>query len=180
MKTGTVLAGWGMGEGRGARGAAMPARPLLVALAFLALLGTGLLLFLPGLRALVTGGYSLVIRDTHRWGGVAFVVLPAFVILRCGARRIFASSNPRTPRIVWQGIHVAITVLISTVFAVTGFVLWGKRLLPEPLVDGSLTIHDWLTYAVMVLVGIHLLDVGVAAVVTRLQAATAVAKGSET
>jgi cytochrome b subunit of formate dehydrogenase len=159
------------------------ARPLLHTahlVTFLALLGTGLLLFLPGLRAQVTGGYSLLISDTHRWGGVPFVVLPAFVILLCGARHIFASPSPRTARVVWQGIHVAVTVLISAVFAVTGFALWGKRLLPEPLVEGSLTIHDWFTYAVMVLVGIHLLDVGVAAVVTRLQAAAAVAKGSET
>jgi cytochrome b subunit of formate dehydrogenase len=159
------------------------ARPLLHTahlLTFLGLLGTGLLLFLPGLRAVVTGGYSLLIRDTHRWGGVAFVVLPALIIMRCGIRYIFVSPGPRTARVVWQGIHAAVTVSISAVLAVTGFVLWGKRSLPEPLVDGSLTIHDWLTYAVMVLVGIHLLDVGVVAVVTRLQAATTVAKGSAT
>ncbi len=159
------------------------ARPLLHTahlLTFLALLGTGLLLFLPGLRALITGGYSLLIRDTHRWGGVAFVVLPALVVLPCGVRGLFASPGPRTIRLVWQGIHVAVTVVVSAAFAMTGFVLWGKGLFPERVVDGSLAIHDWLTYAVLVLVSIHLLDVGVAAVAARLQAATAVAKSSET
>jgi len=147
---------------------------------FLALLGTGLLLFLPGLRASVTGGYSLLIRDVHRWGGVAFVVLPALVILRCGARRIFAFPRPRTTRIVWQGIHVVVTVVISAAFVATGFALWGKQLLPESLVNGSLTVHDWLTYAVMVLVGVHLADVAVTAAVARLQTATALARDSET
>ena len=152
------------------------ARPLLHTvhlLTFALLLGTGLLLFIPGLRAAVVGGYSLAIRQTHRWGGIAFAALPTIVIARFGARTIFAPPEQRTARSVWQGFHVAATVVMSAAFTLTGFVLWGKRLAPESLVESSVVVHDWLTYVVCVFVGLHLLDVGVAALATRFRAAAA-------
>jgi cytochrome b subunit of formate dehydrogenase len=151
------------------------ARPLLhtVHLAtFLALLVTGLLLLVPGLRAAVTGGYSLLIRETHRWGGVAFTVLPVAIVAGAGARTVFVAHSQRTARTLWQGTHVALTVAMGVVFTVTGFVLWGKQLAPDAIVDVSRLAHDWLTYAAAVLVVAHLLEVGLAAVVGRITAAT--------
>lgn len=151
------------------------ARPLLHTahlLTFAVLLATGLLLFSPELRAAVTGGYSLFLGDAHRWAGVAFVVLPALIIWRGGVRRIFAPPERRTVRSLWQGLHIAVTVLISAALTISGFVLWGRRLFPESLVDGSRTAHDWLTYAIAALLVLHLSDVGVGALVTRLQGAT--------
>ncbi len=159
------------------------ARPLLHAvhlLTFIVLLGTGLLLFVPGLRAAVTGGYSLLIRDAHRWGGVAFVVLPALVISSGGARRIFAPPSQPTARARWQGLHVMLTIVISVVFTLTGFVLWGKRLVPEAIFDSAMSVHDWLTYAAGVLVTIHLFDAGLAALLARVQEAAAVGEHPET
>ncbi|MFQ5667363.1 MAG: cytochrome b/b6 domain-containing protein [Candidatus Binatia bacterium] len=159
------------------------ARPLLHTLhliTFLLLLGTGLLLLLPDLRAAVTGGYSLIIRATHLWGGVAFVTLPMLIVFPCGARRVFAPARQRTARAVWQGCHVALTIVISVVLALTGFALWGRRALSEPVVDGSLLAHDWLTYAAAAVVAIHLIEVGVATLVARLKSATAAAQESET
>jgi cytochrome b561-like protein len=150
------------------------ARPLLHTvhlLLFLVLLGTGLLLYIPGLRAAVTGGYSLVIRETHLWGGVAFVVLPGWIIFRCGVRRTFNAPGPRTMRRVWQALHGAVTILLSGAFALTGFVLWGKRLLPDSLVEPSLNTHDALTYAAVILVGAHLIEVGLASFVARIKSA---------
>lgn len=150
-------------------------RPLLHTihlLTFVLLFVTGLLLLVPGLRAAVTGGYSLIIRDTHRWGGVAFAVLPAAVGLRFGVRHILAVPDAWTARALWQGSHVAITVLMSVVFTATGFVLWGKRSVPPSMVDASHSVHDWLTYAAGVLVTAHLLEVGIAALVGRFRAAT--------
>ena len=150
------------------------ARPLLHTahlLTFAVLFATGLLLFSPELRAAVTGGYSLFLRDAHRWGGVAFVAFPALIIWRGGARRIFAPPERRTARSLWQGLHVAVTVLISAALTITGFVLWGRDRFPESFVDGSRAVHDWLTYAIAALLAIHLSDVGVAAVMTRLHAA---------
>ena len=155
------------------------ARPLLHSahvVTFLVLLVSGLLLLLPGLRAAVTGGYSLIIRETHLWVGVAFVILPALIILPCGIRQVFAPPTQRTARSIWQGLHVAVTIVVSAVLVVTGFVLWGKEFVAEPLVEGSLLAHDWLTYATAVLLGLHLVELGVAALVARLQqAATATA-----
>lgn len=152
------------------------ARPLLHTvhlLTFFVLLATGVLLFVPALRAAVVGGYSLHIRQAHRWGGVAFVVLPAVIVLVCGLRRTFMSPGPRTLRAIWQGAHVGITIVMSTVLTLTGFVLWAKRLVPDALHEASLLAHDWLTYVAAGLLAAHLFEIGVAALVTRLAAATA-------
>jgi len=140
---------------------------------FLVLLVSGLLLWSPSLRAAVTGGYSLVIRDSHRWGGVAFVVLPALILLRYGVRNVFVTPTQRTLRSLWQGIHLGFTVIMSVVFALTGFLLWGKGLFPERAVDASLAAHDWLTYAAIAFVAFHLFEVSAAALIARLQAAAA-------
>jgi cytochrome b subunit of formate dehydrogenase len=157
------------------------ARPLLHTVhlvTFLVLLGTGLLLFIPGLRAAVTGGYSQLLRDSHRWGGVAFVALPFLLIARFGARSVFAAPAQRTVRSLWQGAHVGITVLMGVVFTVTGFVIWAQRRMPESIADASRTAHDWLTYAAMALLALHLLEVGAAAVAARFKAASQAAQES--
>jgi len=151
------------------------ARPLLHTVhlvTFLVLLGTGLLLFIPGLRAAVTGGYSQLLRDSHRWGGVAFAALPLLLIARFGVHSIFAAPAQRTVRSLWQGVHIGVTVLMGVVFTVTGFVIWAQRRVPESIADMSRTAHDWLTYAAVALLALHLLEVGAAAVAARLKAAS--------
>jgi cytochrome b subunit of formate dehydrogenase len=158
------------------------ARPLLHTvhlLTFALLLATGLLLFLPGLRAALVGGYSLLLRQAHRWGGVAFVLLPAAIFAQCSPRRIFAAPPPRTARSTWQAAHVAITICFSSVFVASGFVLWEKRLFPDPLVDGSEIAHVWLTYVAMAAVALHLLELGFNALIARFQAAAAAAPRSQ-
>lgn len=151
-------------------------RPLLHTihlLTFVLLFVTGVLLLAPGLRAAVTGGYSLLIGNVHRWGGVAFAALPVAVGLRFGVRSIFVPADVWTSRALWQGLHIAVTVLISLVFTATGVVLWGKRTLPESIVQSSHSVHGWLTYAAGILVAVHLLDVGLATLVGRIRAAVA-------
>ncbi len=142
-------------------------------LIFLLLLASGWLLWSPDLRAAVTGGYSLLVRETHRWGGVAFVVLPVPILLRFGVKSLFGPPARRSLRTVWQGVHLGLTALMSAVFALTGFVVWGKHLFPEQAVEASLEVHDWLTYAAIALVAFHLCEVAVATLIARLQAATA-------
>jgi len=152
------------------------ARPVLHTahvLTFAVLLATGLLLLLPTLRATLTGGYSLLIRNTHRWGGVACAVLPAAIALYFGARAVFVTPAHRTWRTLWQGAHVGVTLLFGVLFTLTGFVIWWKRRLPEGLVDTSRSVHDGLTYVAIVLVGAHLVEVALAALVGRVQTATA-------
>ena len=152
------------------------ARPLLHTahlLTFALLFATGLLLLLPGLRAAVTGGHSLLIGNVHRWGGVAFVVLPLLIMARCGARSLTAAPAAPTLRTLGQRGHVALTVLMSGVFTLTGAAIWAQRLLPEAFVEVCRAAHDWLTYAAGLVVAAHLLDVGAVALMTRVRAAAA-------
>ena len=152
------------------------ARPLLHTvhlLTFVLLFVTGLLLLLPGLRGAVTGGHSLLIRNAHRWGGVAFVVLPLLVVVGFGVRSLAAAPAARTLRTLWQGGHVGLTVVISGVFALTGAAIWARRLLPDAVGELCRVTHDWLTYAAGLLVAAHLIEVGMAALVARVRAAVA-------
>jgi len=152
------------------------ARPLVHTvhvLTFAVLLTTALLLLLPTLRATLTGGYSLMIRDTHRWGGVAFAVLPVAMVLYFGGRAVFDTPARRTWRTVWHGAHVGVTLLLGVVFTLTGFVIWWKRWLPDGLVDTSRSVHDGLTYVAVALLGAHLVEVAAAALVARVRAITA-------
>jgi cytochrome b subunit of formate dehydrogenase len=152
------------------------ARPLLHTahlLTFALLFATGLLLLLPGLRIAVTGGHSQLLRTAHRWGGVAFVVLPLLIMVRCGARSLAAAPAARTLRTLWQGGHVALTVVMSVVFTLTGAAIWAQRLLPEAAGELCRSTHDWLTYAAGCVVAAHLLEVGTAALVARVRAAAA-------
>lgn len=157
-----------------------PARVLLHAahlVTFMVLLVSGVLLFVPDLRAAITGGYSLVIRKTHCWVGVTFVVVPVLIVLRYGIRTTFASPERRTARTVWQGLHVAITVAMGILLTLSGFVLWGKALVGDPVVEASRIVHDWLTYGAAGLLGIHLAETAVAAVVARITSSAATVAG---
>lgn len=152
------------------------ARPLLHTahlLTFALLFATGLLLLLPGLRAAVTGGHSLLIRDAHRWGGVAFVVLPLLIMVRFGARSLAAAPAALTLRMLWQGGHVALTVVMSAVFTLTGAAIWAQRLLPEAFGELCRSMHDWFTYAAGLVVAAHLLEIGTATLMARVRAAAA-------
>ena len=152
------------------------ARPLLHTahlLTFAVLLATGLLLWLPGLRGAVTGGHSLLIRNAHRWGGVAFIMLPLIIMVCFGARSLAAAPAARTLRTLWQGGHVGLTVVMTGVFTLTGAAIWAQRVLPDAVGELCRSKHDWLTYAAGLMVAVHLLEVGMAALVARVRAAGA-------
>jgi hypothetical protein len=154
---------------------ASAARPLLHTIHLVTLsvlLLTGLLLFVPSLRAAVTGGHSQLIRDAHRWGGVAFVVLPVVLVVVCGPRNVFVAPAQRTLRTLWQGLHMGISIIMGGIFTLTGFAIWDKRLLSTSIMEGSRALHDWLTYAAVLLVALHLVEVGLASLLARIRAAT--------
>lgn len=149
------------------------ARPVLHTLhmlTFVILLATGVLMISPELRTAFTGGYSLVIRRAHLWSGVAFAVLPGIVVFPLGMRNVFVAPADRTARTFWQGLHLAITILIGAVFTATGFAIWEEGLVSEPLADFSRSTHNWLTWVAAGLLGLHLIEVGVAALVARVRA----------
>lgn len=152
------------------------ARPLLHTahlFSFVALLATGLLLLLPELRASITGGYSLVIRQVHLWGGIAFALLPLAIILAFGPRAIFARPIAKGPIGLWKAAHLLLTFGMGGVFTVTGVAIWGREAISESLVDLSHSVHDGLTYPAALLATAHLLQIGLAAVLARTRAAPA-------
>jgi hypothetical protein len=138
---------------------------------FLVLLVTGVLLLVPELRAAATGGYSLVIRESHCWTGVASVALPVLVVWRYG--RPLAFRDVGRARRLWKAAHVMLTAVLMLLFALTGVALWGKAWVARPLVEDARQAHDWLTYAAAALVGVHLVEVGVASLHARIVEARA-------
>lgn len=146
-------------------------RPLLHTVhlvTFVVLFATGLLLFVPELRAWTTGGYSLFIRRLHFWTGAASIVLPLAVLLRFGAASLRQATHGKSLRSMLKGAHFAITVAITVLFAVTGLVIWPADFPYESLVDASRTAHGWLTYVAAALLTLHLGQVAVAATIARM------------
>lgn len=127
---------------------------------FLFLLGTGLLLYAPSLRASLTGGYSLTLLWWHRWGGVAFVLLPLPFLAVVGRAAVFTAENPgrHTPNwfAPWQTGHVLFTVGAAVIFASTGTVMWLKAFFPPLLLEWSRSLHRWFTYGSCLLLACHL------------------------
>lgn len=127
---------------------------------FLFLLGTGLLLYSPTLRASFTGGYSLTLRWLHRWGGVAFVLLPLPLIAIAGRSAIRGEEDKgcHDPGwlVRWQGAHMLFTIGAAAIFTGTGMVIWLKALFPSLVVEWSYSLHNWLTYGSCVVMIPHL------------------------
>jgi cytochrome b subunit of formate dehydrogenase len=121
---------------------------------FLYLLGSGMLLLSPSLRAAVTGGYSLAIGESHRWVGVLFVVAPA-ALLAIG-RWVRVAESPAS---LWKRLHLSLSALLTPLFGLTGVLLWQRQRLSEPMLDGSLALHDLLTCAAAMLLAGHLIVV---------------------
>ncbi len=77
-------------------------------------------------------------------------------------------------------MHTGMVALMAVVFTATGFVLWNQRTVSPTLLDQSLWAHDWLTYAAIVLLAMHVGDIGMAAVMARINGPAAIAPHSET
>jgi formate dehydrogenase subunit gamma len=112
--------------------------------AFFVLLGTGLVLYVPRLSALVAR--RLLIKDIHVYTAVAWIALLALVVAlgdRRGLRRTLRELDlfddddrlwlRRQPRPqgrfnAGQKLHAALVAGFASLFAVSGFLLWlGER-----------------------------------------------------
>jgi hypothetical protein len=140
---------------------------------FLVLLASGVLLLDPGLRAAVTGGYALTLSAVHRWGGIVFAAVPAAVAAAAGVRRVLAPAEWGRARGYLQGLHTVVTVALVAGFTITGALIWRRDLVSMAASDRAQELHDALTYAAAALLGFHLLDVAVAALVARWRTARA-------
>lgn len=118
------------------------------ALAFFVLAATGVLLYSPDLRLMLTSGYSLLIGRAHRYAGAAAVPLLA------AYGYVLASHSTRPSR--WQRTHIGIVMATGAAFIVSGFLLWFPRSLPDAAVAASTLVHDIVTVLALVAVAAHL------------------------
>jgi formate dehydrogenase subunit gamma len=143
------------------------------AAAFLALLVTGLALYVPALGELV--GRRPLVKDVHLLVAVGWAVALAAVILlgdRAGLRRTvrdldaFDADDRRWLRTggrapqgrfnAGQKLNAVLTAAFALLFAVSGTLLWlGERNTAFRL-DGTLVLHDVLTLVSLVLLLGHL------------------------
>jgi formate dehydrogenase subunit gamma len=142
------------------------------AIGFLAMLATGLILYLPFLSELVAR--RNLVKNVHIFSAVgwALAILLIFVV---GNRRRLAESwreietidrddrrwlrGKRSPQgrfNAGQKVNTILTVAFAVLFAISGFFLWLGERNHSYLFDGTGTVHDALTLASVVLLVGHL------------------------
>ena len=134
---------------------------------FLVLLGTGLVLYVPRLSALVAR--RPLIKDIHIYAALAWLVLLALVVVlgdRRGLRRTLRELDlfddddrlwlRRKPRPqgrfnAGQKVHAALVAGFAFLFGVSGFLLWLGERDTRFRWASTILLHDGLMYASLVL-----------------------------
>jgi len=142
------------------------------ATAFFALLGTGLVLWLPTLSTWV--GRRPLVKDVHLWTAIAWAVAIVLIIIfgdRQGLRadwreveRIDADDRrwlvgrraPQGRFNAGQKLNVIVTTAFALLFAVSGVFLWLAARESRFRWDGPIVVHDALTLLSVLLVLGHL------------------------
>jgi formate dehydrogenase subunit gamma len=140
--------------------------------AFFVLLGTGLVLYVPRLSALVAR--RPLIKDIHVYTAVAWIALLVLVVAlgdRRGLRRTLRDLDlfddddrlwlRRQPRPqdrfnAGQKLHAALVTGFASLFAVSGFLLWLGERDTRFRWASTILLHDGLMYASLVLLLGHL------------------------
>ena len=129
------------------------------ALAFFFLLATGLALYLPRLSSLV--GRRPLLKDLHFWGGIGWIAALALIAL-LGDRRGLLRTMRELERLdhdrfnVGQKINAIFTAAFAVLFLASGLLLWlGERDTRFRLAN-TVTLHDVLLYASLILLAGHL------------------------
>jgi formate dehydrogenase subunit gamma len=142
------------------------------ATAFLVLLGSGLVLYLPTLSEAV--GRRPLVKDVHLYTALAWAAaLLAVVVLgdRRGLRRTMRElewldgddrrwlRGKRVPQgrfNAGQKLNAAVTAAFAVLFAISGVLLWlGERDTTFRFAS-TITVHDWLTFGALALFVGHL------------------------
>jgi formate dehydrogenase subunit gamma len=119
------------------------------ATAFLFLLATGLILYLPRLSVLV--GRRPLIKDLHFWGGIGWVAALAIVIAlgdRRGLLRTARELEQLQPSRfnVGQKVNAILNGAFVILFLASGLLLWlGERDTTFRFAS-TVLLHDWLLY----------------------------------
>jgi formate dehydrogenase subunit gamma len=141
------------------------------ALGFFFLLATGLILYLPRLSMLVSRRQE--IQYIHFWGGVAWLVALAAVVLLSG-RRLLATAReldrfdsddlrwlrggkaPQGRFNAGQKINAAITAAFAILFGISGLLLWFGEQDTRLRFASTVILHDGLMYVSLALLVGHL------------------------
>ncbi len=142
------------------------------ATAFVALLATGLVLYVPRLSILV--GRRPLLKDLHVYTAVAWLAALVLVVVLGDRRRLrqtlreldaFDSDDllwlRRHPRPqgrfnAGQKVNAALTGAFALLFAVSGSLLWLGERDHRFQFASTILLHDWLTYISLVLLVGHL------------------------
>ena len=141
------------------------------ALGFFFLLTTGLILYLPRLSVLVSRRQT--VQYIHFWGGVAWLVALAAVIV-LGGRRMLATAReldsfdrddlrwlrggkaPQGRFNAGQKINATLTAAFAILFGVSGLLLWFGEQDTRYRFASTVLLHDGLMYVSLVLLVGHL------------------------
>ncbi|HET8606219.1 MAG TPA: cytochrome b/b6 domain-containing protein [Gaiellaceae bacterium] len=144
----------------------------LHAAAFLVLLGSGLVLYVPRLSETV--GRRPFLKDVHVYTAVAWLAAIALVVAAGDRRRLAATLREldlfdrddrlwlqRIPRPqgrfnAGQKLNAALTAAFAVLFAVSGFFLWLGERDPRYRFASTILVHDGLMYVSLVLLVGHL------------------------
>lgn len=150
--------------------------------AFLALVVTGLILYLPPLSSFAWGGNT---RIVHRIAAVGYMLLPIFYLvlaregLLASARDIFfrwdrqdfgwfrgaaafyflgdtTAMTPQRKFNTGQRLNYIFIILGSGLIVATGLVMWvGKGIVPREVFQASVILHDLATIPALIMTFVH-------------------------
>jgi formate dehydrogenase subunit gamma len=142
------------------------------ATAFLALLGTGLILYVPRLSILV--GRRPLLKDIHVYTAVAWIAALVLVVVLGDRRRLRQTLReletfddddvqwlrrrpaPQGRFNAGQKVNAALTAAFAVLFAVSGSLLWLGERDHRFQFASTILLHDWLTYISLALFVGHL------------------------
>jgi hypothetical protein len=110
----------------------------------------------PELRARLLGGYGHELALLHEQSAVVFLAAPALALaLAGGALLRDASARLRRPHLTWRRAHLALSLALSVALSASGAVIW-LDLGPLWLLDASVLVHVWSTWAFLAALAVHL------------------------
>jgi formate dehydrogenase subunit gamma len=143
------------------------------ALAFLTLLGSGLVLYLPSLASLV--GRRPFVKDLHLWSGIGWIALLALVVLAGDRRGILRTAReletfdgddvrwllgrrpaPQGRFNAGQKLNASLTAAFTILFAVSGILLWLGERDTRFRFASTVVLHDGLMFISLGLLAGHL------------------------
>ena len=142
------------------------------ATAFLLLLATGLVLYIPRLSVLI--GRRPLLKDAHVYTAIGWIVALSLVVALGDRRRLRATlaeldrfddddvhwlraqSRPQGRFNAGQKVNTALTAAFALLFAISGSLLWLGERDHSFRFANTIALHDWLTLISLVLLAGHL------------------------